>query len=45
MASWSAREIHYFALDLFDERYACYRLAARDLCWRLCIETPLIHRW
>ena len=30
MANWSAREIHYFALDLFDERYACYRLAARD---------------
>jgi len=30
MAVWSAREIHYFALELFDERYACYRLAARE---------------
>ena len=30
MAAWSAGEIHYFALEQFDERYACYRLAARE---------------
>lgn len=30
MADWSAREIHYFALELFDERYARYRLAGRE---------------
>jgi ParB-like chromosome segregation protein Spo0J len=30
MAGRSVREIHYFALELFDERYACYRLAGRE---------------
>ena len=30
MAERSVREIHYFALELFDERYACYRLAGRE---------------
>jgi ParB-like chromosome segregation protein Spo0J len=30
MGDWSRGEIHYFALEVFDERYACYRLAARQ---------------
>ena len=30
MAERSVREIHYFALEWFDERYACYRLAGRE---------------
>jgi len=30
MAEGSAWEIHSFALELFDERYACYRLAGRE---------------
>jgi hypothetical protein len=30
MADGLAGEIHYFALGVFDERYACYRLAARE---------------
>jgi ParB-like chromosome segregation protein Spo0J len=28
---WSSREIRFFDLDEFDERYGCYRLAARGV--------------
>jgi ParB-like chromosome segregation protein Spo0J len=30
MGDWSSREIRFFDLDEFDERYGCYRLAARE---------------
>jgi ParB-like chromosome segregation protein Spo0J len=30
MVDWSSREIQFFSLEQFDERYGCYRLTARE---------------
>jgi len=30
MVKWSSRELQFFALERFDERYGCYRLSARE---------------